>query len=75
MSVSSSPIPTPVVVHVIEDDESSRIASSRLLKNAGYEVRFTRRAPDSSRRPAHRRWLPATIFVYQARVVLTCRNA
>jgi FixJ family two-component response regulator len=30
---------TPVVVHVIEDDESSRIASSRLLKNAGYAVR------------------------------------
>ena len=29
----------PVVVHVIEDDESSRIASSRLLKHAGYVVR------------------------------------
>jgi FixJ family two-component response regulator len=28
-----------VVVHVIEDDEPSRIASSRLLKNAGYVVR------------------------------------
>jgi FixJ family two-component response regulator len=28
-----------VVVHVIEDDESSRIASSRLLKTAGYVVR------------------------------------
>jgi FixJ family two-component response regulator len=28
-----------VVVHVIEDDESSRIASSRLLKHAGYMVR------------------------------------
>jgi FixJ family two-component response regulator len=29
----------PVVVHVIEDDESSRTASSRLLKVAGYAVR------------------------------------
>jgi FixJ family two-component response regulator len=29
----------PVVVHVIEDDESSRIASSRLLRSAGYAVR------------------------------------
>jgi FixJ family two-component response regulator len=28
-----------VVVHVIEDDESSRVASSRLLRNAGYSVR------------------------------------
>jgi len=28
-----------VVVHVIEDDESSRLASSRLLRNAGYTVR------------------------------------
>jgi FixJ family two-component response regulator len=27
------------VVHVIEDDESSRVASSRLLRNAGYVVR------------------------------------
>jgi FixJ family two-component response regulator len=30
---------SPVVVHVIEDDESSRIASSRLLRSAGYAVR------------------------------------
>jgi len=29
----------PVVVHVVEDDESSRIASSRVLKSAGYGVR------------------------------------
>jgi FixJ family two-component response regulator len=28
-----------VVVHVIEDDESSRMASSRLLRTAGYSVR------------------------------------
>lgn len=28
-----------VVVHVIEDDESSRTASSRLLRSAGYAVR------------------------------------
>jgi FixJ family two-component response regulator len=39
MSASGSPGPAPVVVHVIEDDESSRIASSRLLKHAGYAVR------------------------------------
>jgi FixJ family two-component response regulator len=29
----------PIVVHVVEDDESSRIASSRVLKSAGYAVR------------------------------------
>jgi FixJ family two-component response regulator len=29
-----------VVVHVIEDDESSRIACSRLLRSAGYAVRL-----------------------------------
>ncbi len=29
----------PVVVHVVEDDESSRIASSRVLKSAAYVVR------------------------------------
>ena len=29
-----------VVVHVVEDDESSRTASSRLLRNAGYQVRL-----------------------------------
>ena len=28
-----------VVVHVIEDDESSRTASSRVLESAGHEVR------------------------------------
>jgi FixJ family two-component response regulator len=39
MSTSGSTGPAPAVVHVIEDDESSRIASSRLLKNAGYVVR------------------------------------
>jgi FixJ family two-component response regulator len=39
MSASGSTGPAPVVVHVIEDDESSRIASSRLLKTAGYVVR------------------------------------
>jgi FixJ family two-component response regulator len=37
---ANSPAPeTPVVVHVIEDDESSRLASARLLRNAGYDVR------------------------------------
>ena len=39
MSASGSTGPAPVVVHVIEDDESSRIASSRLLRHAGYVVR------------------------------------
>ena len=39
MSASGPTGPVPVVVHVIEDDESSRIASSRLLKTAGYVVR------------------------------------
>jgi two-component system, LuxR family, response regulator FixJ len=39
MSASGSTEPPGVVVHVIEDDESSRIASSRLLRNAGYFVR------------------------------------
>jgi FixJ family two-component response regulator len=38
MSVCETTIADPVVVHVIEDDESSRIASSRLLRNAGYRV-------------------------------------
>jgi FixJ family two-component response regulator len=32
------PTPPPVV-HVVEDDESSRVASTRLLTNAGYVVR------------------------------------
>jgi FixJ family two-component response regulator len=35
-----------VVVHVIEDDESSRSASSRLLKSAGYTVRAYATAAD-----------------------------
>jgi FixJ family two-component response regulator len=39
MSASGSTGAAPVVVHVIEDDESSRIAASRLLKHAGYVVR------------------------------------
>lgn len=39
MSTSESAHTTPIVVHVIEDDESSRIASSRLLTKAGYTVR------------------------------------
>jgi FixJ family two-component response regulator len=38
MSTSGSEC-VPVVVHVVEDDESSRIASSRVLKSAGYVVR------------------------------------
>src|SRR5262245_5088054 len=31
--------PASVVVHVIDDDESSRVAASRLLRSAGHEVR------------------------------------
>jgi FixJ family two-component response regulator len=38
VSTSPSSPPAPVVVHVVEDDESSRVASSRLLKSAGYAV-------------------------------------
>lgn len=34
-----APIPPRVVVHVVEDDESSRLASSRLLTSVGHEVR------------------------------------
>jgi FixJ family two-component response regulator len=39
MSAGRPPGQTPVVVHVIEDDESSRTASSRLLRSAGHAVR------------------------------------
>lgn len=39
ISASGSLVPFPVVVHVIDDDLSSLIASSRLLRNAGYGVR------------------------------------
>jgi FixJ family two-component response regulator len=39
MRTSGSGETAPVVVHVVEDDESSRIASSRVLKSAGYVVR------------------------------------
>ena len=39
MSADDSTGPAPVVVHVVEDDESSRIASSRVLTSAGYVVR------------------------------------
>jgi len=39
MSPRESTSPGPAVVHVIEDDESSRVASSRVLKSAGYDVR------------------------------------
>ena len=38
MSASSASA-APVVVHVIEDDESSRTAALRLLRTAGYDVR------------------------------------
>jgi FixJ family two-component response regulator len=39
MDTTASTATSPVVVHVVEDDESSRVASSRLLKTAGYGVR------------------------------------
>jgi FixJ family two-component response regulator len=39
MNTSHPGATDPVVVHVVEDDESSRRASSRLLKRAGYAVK------------------------------------
>jgi len=39
MTAAESSVPIPAVVYVVEDDESSRMASSRLLRNAGYAVR------------------------------------
>ena len=45
MSVSGSE-KAPVVVHGFEDDESSRVASSRVLKTAGYVVRAYATADD-----------------------------
>jgi len=39
MSTTGSTGSAPVVVHVVEDDELSRIASSRALRTAGYAVR------------------------------------
>jgi FixJ family two-component response regulator len=39
MDASDFTVPSSVVVHVIEDDESSRIESSGLLRGAGYTVR------------------------------------
>src|SRR5262245_5752429 len=39
MTTIGATVPSSVVVHVIEDDESSRVASLRLLRNAGYTVR------------------------------------
>lgn len=40
MNAIGSTVPDSVVVHVIEDDQPSRIAASRLLKQAGYTVRL-----------------------------------
>ena len=40
MTLTGTIAPDTVVVHVVEDDESSRAASSRLLKRAGYSVRL-----------------------------------
>lgn len=39
MSAIGSTGPAPVVIHLIEDDESSQIASSRVLTSAGHVVR------------------------------------
>jgi FixJ family two-component response regulator len=39
MGMIESSVADSVVVHVIEDDESSRLASTRLLTKAGYTVR------------------------------------
>jgi FixJ family two-component response regulator len=39
MISNPSGLASAVVVHVVEDDESSRVASARLLKSAGYAVK------------------------------------
>jgi FixJ family two-component response regulator len=39
MTATDSTAPDTVIVHVVEDDDSSRLASTRLLSNAGYTVR------------------------------------
>jgi FixJ family two-component response regulator len=39
MTGSAFTLADSTVVHVIEDDESTRTASSRLLRSAGYAVR------------------------------------
>jgi FixJ family two-component response regulator len=39
MSNAGTTLQARATVHIVEDDESSRIASSRLLKGAGYAVR------------------------------------
>jgi FixJ family two-component response regulator len=38
-SVGGFTAPASATVHLVEDDESSRLASSRLLRSAGYDVR------------------------------------
>jgi len=43
--------PRALIVHVVEDDESSRIASSRLLRNAGYTVQLYSTASEFLARP------------------------
>src|SRR5262245_22865782 len=39
MNQTALPAPGAVTIHLVEDDESSRQASSRLLRSAGYTVR------------------------------------
>jgi FixJ family two-component response regulator len=50
MSPNFSARANPVVVHIIEDDEPSRIASSRLLRQAGYTVRVYARQQETRAR-------------------------
>jgi FixJ family two-component response regulator len=39
MTAAASSVTAPVTVHLVEDDESSRTAATRLFKTAGYAVR------------------------------------
>jgi FixJ family two-component response regulator len=53
MRASEHTAPAPVVVHLVEDDESSRLASSRLLKSAGYVVRAYSTGAEFLSNPSH----------------------
>jgi FixJ family two-component response regulator len=53
MRASEHTAPAPVVVHLVEDDESSRLASSRVLKSAGYVVRAYSTGAEFLSNPPH----------------------
>ena len=60
-----SAVPSSPIVHLVEDDESSRVAASRVLKSAGYDVRVYASAPEfleqafgyGLKRQGLRRWI------------------